>query len=246
MWNLRTSWWAQEVKWNYATLVLVDRYIIMVYFQTRIWRIVLEYTCILTTNFILLINCSFLLIQLVNSIATTYVGTHAYMAVRFKYFILPCNQDAPNLVSHITHTFRHIWLFNLLGVCHLSSKLNWDATCLIRIVQAFKPLELPSSWRIWPEVINLTIGSMLPCVCSIIDHRWCPNVIRTKKGAHIEIADCVSDHGYHILTFLWCIWNLFVSYNKEIKTSVNDVSYWSVPLLITSKNQPKGKKNLTS
>lgn len=27
--------------------------------------------------------CSLLLIQLVNSIATTYVGTHAYMAVRF-------------------------------------------------------------------------------------------------------------------------------------------------------------------
>ena len=72
-----------------------------------------------------------------------------------------------------------------------------------------------------------------------------PKCDKNKKVAQMEIADCVNDHGYHILTFLWCIWNLFVSYNKEIKTNVNDVIYWSVPLLITSKNQPKGKKNQT-
>lgn len=47
----------------------------------------------LTSNF----TVFFLLIQLVNSIATTYVGTHAYMAVRFSTF-LPCNEDVPTVI----------------------------------------------------------------------------------------------------------------------------------------------------
>ena len=25
---------------------------------------------------------------------------------------------------------------------------------------------------------------MLPCICSVIDHRWTQNVVRTKRGAH--------------------------------------------------------------
>ena len=28
------------------------------------------------------------------------------------------------------------------------------------------------------------INSMLPCIYSVIDHRWSQNVVRTKRGAH--------------------------------------------------------------
>ena len=43
---------------------------------------------------------------------------------------------------------------------------------------------------------------MLPYVCSVIDHRWRQNVVRTKKVAHEAIAECVTDvlTSYHILT----------------------------------------------
>ena len=34
---------------------------------------------------------------------------------------------------------------------------------------------------------------MLPCVCSVIDHRWRPNVVRSKKVAHEAIAECFTD-----------------------------------------------------
>ena len=68
---------------------------------------------------------------------------------------------------------------------------------------------------------------MLPCVCSVIDHRWRQNVVRTKKKlAQLGAAECVTD----VLTtshfdVLWdlllnrCMatWNLFVLYNKELK-----------------------------
>ena len=30
-------------------------------------------------------------------------------------------------------------------------------------------------------VLNKIIDSTLPCVCSVIDHRWCQNVVKTKK-----------------------------------------------------------------
>ena len=39
------------------------------------------------------------------------------------------------------------------------------------------------------------IESMLPCVCSVIDHRWRQNVIRTSA-----IALCATFYSYHILT----------------------------------------------
>ena len=65
---------------------------------------------------------------------------------------------------------------------------------------------------------------MLPCVCSVIDHRWRQNVVRTKKW-HTRRQPSVS------LMFLphfdvFCdlllnrrtaTWNLFVLYNKETK-----------------------------
>lgn len=66
---------------------------ITLYFQTRICQIGLEFTHIL----LVILLFFFLLIQLVNSIATTYVGTHAYMAVRFSTF-LPCNEDVPTVI----------------------------------------------------------------------------------------------------------------------------------------------------
>ena len=58
---------------------------------------------------------------------------------------------------------------------------------------------------------------MLPCVCSVIDHRWRQNVVRTKKW-HTR-RSC----SYHILTssviYYWIrwtsAWNLFVLYNDE-------------------------------
>ena len=59
---------------------------------------------------------------------------------------------------------------------------------------------------------------MLPCVCSVIDHRWRQNVVRTKKW-HTRRHWC----SYHILTYsviyYWirrtATWNLFVLYNNE-------------------------------
>ena len=57
---------------------------------------------------------------------------------------------------------------------------------------------------------------MLPCVCSVIDHRWCQNVVRTKKWNTRRSRVC---HwcSYHILTSsvicYWirrtATWNLF-------------------------------------
>ena len=63
---------------------------------------------------------------------------------------------------------------------------------------------------------------MLPCVCSVIDHRWRQNVVRTKKWYTRRSRVC---HwcSYHILTssviYYWirrtATWNLIVLYNNE-------------------------------
>ena len=63
---------------------------------------------------------------------------------------------------------------------------------------------------------------MLPCICSVIDHRWRQNVVRTKKWhtRHSRVCHWCS---YHILTssviYCWirrtATWNLFVLYNNE-------------------------------
>ena len=63
---------------------------------------------------------------------------------------------------------------------------------------------------------------MLPCVCSVIDHRWRQNVVRTKKWQTRRSRVC---HwcSYHILTssviYYWirrtATWNLFVLYDNE-------------------------------
>ena len=63
---------------------------------------------------------------------------------------------------------------------------------------------------------------MLPCVCSVIDHRWRQNVVRTKKW-HTRLSRVCHWCSYHILTssviYYWirrtATWNLFVLYNNE-------------------------------
>ena len=40
---------------------------------------------------------------------------------------------------------------------------------------------------------SLQIDSMLPCVCSVIDHRLGQNVVRKNKVAHETIGECVTD-----------------------------------------------------
>ena len=63
---------------------------------------------------------------------------------------------------------------------------------------------------------------MLPCVCSVIDHRWRQNVVRTKKW-HTRRSRVCHWCSYHILTssVIYSLirrtatWNLFVLYNNE-------------------------------
>ena len=63
---------------------------------------------------------------------------------------------------------------------------------------------------------------MLPCVCSVIDHRRRQNMVRTKKW-HTRRSRVCHWCSYHILTssviYYWirrtATWNLFVLYNNE-------------------------------
>ena len=63
---------------------------------------------------------------------------------------------------------------------------------------------------------------MLPCVCSVIDHRWRQNVVTTKKW-HTRRRRVCHRCSYLILTssviYYWIrrtsTWNLFVLYNNE-------------------------------
>ena len=63
---------------------------------------------------------------------------------------------------------------------------------------------------------------MLPCVCSVLDHRWRQNVVSTKKW-HTRRSWVCHWSSYHILTssviYYWirrmATWNLFVLYNNE-------------------------------
>ena len=62
----------------------------------------------------------------------------------------------------------------------------------------------------------------LSCVCSVIDHRWRQNVVRTEKW-HTRRNRVCHWCSYHILTssviYYWirrtATWNLFVLYNNE-------------------------------
>ena len=53
---------------------------------------------------------------------------------------------------------------------------------------------------------------MLPCVCSVIDHRWRQNVVRTKKWHTRRSRVC---HWCSYWIRRTATWNLFVLYNNE-------------------------------
>ena len=56
---------------------------------------------------------------------------------------------------------------------------------------------------------------MLPCVCSLIDHRWRQNVVITSV-THSVTASCAT---FLLLPHFTAKWNLFVLYNKETTTA---------------------------
>ena len=74
---------------------------------------------------------------------------------------------------------------------------------------------------------------MLPCVCSVIDHRWRQNVVRTNKW-HTRRSRVCHWCSYHILTssviYHWirrtATWNLFVLYNNEKPFLFQNISTW--------------------
>ena len=106
---------------------------------------------------------------------------------------------------------------------------NRECRCLIdyathshRICAILKDFEIKSinkkSFRYYIKQID----SMLPCVCSVIDHRWRQNVVRTKKW-HTRRSRVCHWCSYYILTssviYYWirrmATWNLFVLHNNE-------------------------------
>ena len=76
---------------------------------------------------------------------------------------------------------------------------------------------------------------MLPCVCSVIDHRGRQNVVRTSEthsaaprvplfcSYHILTSSVIyywtdaRQHGIYLLNRCTATWNLFVLYNKKLK-----------------------------
>ena len=75
---------------------------------------------------------------------------------------------------------------------------------------------------------------MLPCVCSVIDHRWRQNVVRTNKW-HTRRSRVCHWCSYHILTssviYYWirrtATWNLFVLYNNEKPFLFHNISTYA-------------------
>ena len=74
---------------------------------------------------------------------------------------------------------------------------------------------------------------MLPCVCSVIDHRWRQNVVRTNTW-HTRRSRVCHWCSYHILTssviYFWirrtATWNLFVLYNNEKPFLFQNILRW--------------------
>ena len=59
---------------------------------------------------------------------------------------------------------------------------------------------------------------MLPSVCSIIDHKWRQNEVRTKKEAHEAIAECVTDA---LTTF----WRFLLSITEQTHGNMESICY---------------------
>ena len=92
------------------------------------------------------------------------------------------------------------------------------------------------SYHIISYYIILYLDSMLPCVCSVIDHRWRQNVVRTKKW-HTRSSRVCHWCSYHIFTssviYYWirrmATWNLFVLYHNEKPFLFQNVSTYFCP-----------------
>ena len=115
---------------------------------------------------------------------------------------------------------------------------------------------LSTTWeRFWNKKLKLyvffycikQIDSILPCVCSVIDHRGRQNVVRTSVK-HSAIALCVT---FLFLPYFDVIcdlllnrrtatWTLFLLHNKKDKMLLTS----SVSKII-NKNQSKWKNNST-
>ena len=88
---------------------------------------------------------------------------------------------------------------------------------------------------------------MLPCVCSVIDHRWRQNVVRTKKW-HTWSSRVCHWCSYHIsapsVIYYWIrrttTWNLFVLYNNEKPFLFQNISTFFAPPLrrLCTKKKP--------
>jgi len=96
---------------------------------------------------------------------------------------------------------------------------------------------------------------MLTYVCSVIDHRGCQNVVRTKTWHKSQgsVLLMFLPH-FDIFCDLWLLnrrsadiatWNLLLLYSDETKKSVSNVIYDSVVQVIISKSQSKCENNLT-
>ena len=91
---------------------------------------------------------------------------------------------------------------------------------------------------------------MLLCICSVIDCRWCRNVVRTECGTwggdHSWMCHWCS---YHILKSpvnrCTATWNQSISYNKRKRCHLYIV-YASFFQLIISKHQSKMQEKLAS
>ena len=95
------------------------------------------------------------------------------------------------------------------------------------------------------------VDSMLPCMCSVTDYRWCQNVVRKKKKAH-KAQLSVSQMFLHILmsSVIFHYWtdpwqhgtSLFYKI-KEQNIVNGDTIYASFLQKIISKNKWKCKNN---
>ena len=128
-------------------------------------------------------------------------------AEKLLYFPLP----VPFLSWRVRH---HIVCFLLQSAKTILSTNTWSFVPLLSLSLLYP---FCSSGKV--SFSTEQIDSMLPCVCSVIDHRWRQNVVRTKKWHTRERRSRVCHWcSYHVLTssviHYWmrrtATWNLFV------------------------------------
>ena len=85
-----------------------------------------------------------------------------------------------------------------------TKNIPWELNSFHMLKLSFIPSILQSCWpRDWKRCID----SMLPCVCSLIDHRWRQNVVETKKW-HTSPGKCITDVFTTFWRLLWRITEL--------------------------------------